>query len=124
MFTPYIYENPNRFRIVPVTGDVDYSDLRWTLDTPEDLAFIRAIYQRMDNVDRFSWRDVLSCLEREPQFGRIEPASQAESITRGVTRSSLGFFWSGWLNASLKLGTKIVSLENPTYFVADHFSQS
>jgi spore coat polysaccharide biosynthesis protein SpsF len=64
--TPYIYENPSRFRILSVTADTDYSSHRWTLDTPEDLMFLRAIYERMGNDDSFHWHDVLALLHREP----------------------------------------------------------
>ncbi len=81
--TPYIYENPNRFRIVPVRGDSDYSDLRWTLDTPEDLSFIRAIYQRMDNDDSFSWRDVLALLESEPQLTELNREVRQKALQEG-----------------------------------------
>jgi spore coat polysaccharide biosynthesis protein SpsF len=81
--TPYIYENPNRFRIVPVRGDCDYSDLRWTLDTPEDLTFIRAIYERMDNEDSFSWRDVLALLEREPQLAELNRQVRQKALHEG-----------------------------------------
>jgi spore coat polysaccharide biosynthesis protein SpsF len=64
--TPYIYENPSRFKILSVTGDTDYSSHRWTLDTPDDLVFLRAVYRRMDNDDRFHWREILALLDREP----------------------------------------------------------
>jgi spore coat polysaccharide biosynthesis protein SpsF len=67
--TPYIYENADQFALHSVFGETDYSALRWTLDEPEDLAFLRAVYKRMEN-DRFSWRDVLALLDREP--GLIE----------------------------------------------------
>jgi len=66
--TPYIYENPDQFRIVRVRGEEDYSGYRWTLDTAEDLAFIRAVYARMEDKDWFSWRDVLRLLEQEPEL--------------------------------------------------------
>ena len=64
--TPYIYENPQQFTILSKTGDVDYSHHRWTLDTPEDLEFVRTVYQRLGNDDRFYWRDALTLLEHEP----------------------------------------------------------
>jgi spore coat polysaccharide biosynthesis protein SpsF len=63
--TPYIYEHPDEFKIVTVTGDSDFSRHRWTLDTPEDLEFIRAVYARLRGRD-FRWHDVLQVLEREP----------------------------------------------------------
>jgi spore coat polysaccharide biosynthesis protein SpsF len=69
--TPYIYENPDRFDILPVKGEVDHSGHRWTLDTAEDLAFIRAVYDCVGNDDRFSWHDILALVEREPELTEL-----------------------------------------------------
>lgn len=43
--TSYVMEHPARFRIARVLAPHDDSDLRWTVDTPEDLAMIRALYE-------------------------------------------------------------------------------
>lgn len=42
--TAYIVEQPSQFRVRHVHDDADHSDLRWTVDTAEDLALVRAIY--------------------------------------------------------------------------------
>jgi spore coat polysaccharide biosynthesis protein SpsF len=81
--TPYIYENPNSFYILAVRGEVDYSDYRWTLDTPEDLAFIRAICERMGNDDGFSWRDVLALLQREPELTELNREVRQKALQEG-----------------------------------------
>ena len=57
--TPYIIEHPDAFKILSVTGDRDHSAHRWTVDTPEDLEFARAVYGRLKSKRMFSWRDVL-----------------------------------------------------------------
>lgn len=64
--TPYILERPKEFRLLPVTGGQDYSAHRWTVDTVEDLAFVRSIYSRFPPESVFSWHEVLELLEREP----------------------------------------------------------
>jgi spore coat polysaccharide biosynthesis protein SpsF len=69
--TPYLYGHPERFRLLHMIGEHDYSEHRWTLDTPEDLELIRALYARVKDVESFSWRDVLSLLEREPWLAEI-----------------------------------------------------
>lgn len=69
--TPYIYEHPSEFKLLSVAGEADYSSYRWTVDTPEDLALVRAIYSRLKAQPNFSWRDVLDLLEREPQLAEI-----------------------------------------------------
>jgi len=69
--TPYIYEHPNLFRVLHVKGEHDYGQYRWTLDTPEDLVFLRAVYDRLGNVDTFHWREVLALLDREPALRQL-----------------------------------------------------
>lgn len=69
--TPFLYEHPELFKLLPVTNDVNYSAHRWTLDTREDLEFIRAIYARFENRDDFSWCDVIEVLEREPELVEV-----------------------------------------------------
>lgn len=68
--TPYIYRNPNRFSIHGIMNEVDYSHMRWTIDTHEDLAFIRKIYEYFGH-DRFSWNEVLTVLEEHPEWIEI-----------------------------------------------------
>lgn len=63
--TPYFYENPHRFRLLPVNNDFDCSAYRWTVDTPEDLDFVREVYRRLDSGES-GWRKVLDILEKEP----------------------------------------------------------
>jgi spore coat polysaccharide biosynthesis protein SpsF len=65
--TPYIYRHPELFRLRGVTNDQDYSAMRWTVDTLEDLEFVRRIYSHFGN-DLFSWRDVLLALENHPDW--------------------------------------------------------
>jgi spore coat polysaccharide biosynthesis protein SpsF len=81
--TPYIYEHPDQFKILPVTGDADYSQHRWTLDTPEDLKFIRAVYAQMKGHDNFLWKDVLDLLERNPELLEINRAISQKALHEG-----------------------------------------
>jgi len=68
--TPYIYRNPDKFQIHGVINGMDLSSHRWTLDTPEDLAFIRAVYERFGN-DHFTTKDVLEYLDKHPEIVSI-----------------------------------------------------
>lgn len=69
--TPYIYEHPDEFRIVSVSESENHSNHRWTLDTQEDLNFIRAVYERIEDQSSFLWRDVLMLLEQNPDVVQI-----------------------------------------------------
>jgi spore coat polysaccharide biosynthesis protein SpsF len=64
--TPYIYGHPDRFRNVQVKHSEDLSALRWTLDYPEDLAFARAVYERLDRGPIFDMDSILALLDAEP----------------------------------------------------------
>jgi spore coat polysaccharide biosynthesis protein SpsF len=78
--TPYIYEHPDEFKLVSVTGEQDYSSFRWTVDTPEDLEFVRAVYQKLTPEGAFSWRDVLALLQREPELVELNRSVQQKAV--------------------------------------------
>ena len=80
--TPYIYENPAQFRILSVTGDVDHSAYRWTVDTAEDLDLVRAVYSRMP-VEEFRWSDVIRLMERQPELAEINRAVAQKALQEG-----------------------------------------
>ena len=69
--TSLFYERPDIFRHAPVCGEQDYSCYRWTLDTPEDLRLIRAIYSHFERSDDFGWREVLALMERLPELATL-----------------------------------------------------
>jgi len=58
-----VYRRHDRYRVENVAGDRDLSDLRWTVDTPEDYAFVSDIYRDLypDHPD-FELDDVLAWL--------------------------------------------------------------
>lgn len=42
--TPFIYRHPERYRLSALIQDRNESELRWTVDRPDDLDFVRAVY--------------------------------------------------------------------------------
>ena len=38
-----VYRRPERFSVANVRGDENLSDLRWTVDNADDLAFVREV---------------------------------------------------------------------------------
>jgi spore coat polysaccharide biosynthesis protein SpsF len=68
--TPYIQRHPDRFRIHSVACETDHSNLRWTVDTPEDFRFAGCVYDHFGN-DQFTWCEVLSVLEQHPEWSSI-----------------------------------------------------
>ena len=68
---PYFYEHPDRFRILHMTHEPDLGDLRWTVDTPEDLELLRQIVSFFPGRDDFSWQEVLSLVQQHPELSQI-----------------------------------------------------
>ena len=73
---PFFYEQPERFRIQLVNYADDLGALRWTVDTAEDLALVRRMYDHFGGRDDFSWLDVLSLVQSQPDLGQINAAVQ------------------------------------------------
>lgn len=67
---PYIHDRPSEFQIAGVANDVDYSHLRWTVDTDDDLRLVRALYAALG--DRpFRWTDVLNIVHATPALASM-----------------------------------------------------
>lgn len=45
--TPFVYRRPAGFRLALLTRAPSLADLRWTVDLPEDLAFVRRVYEAL-----------------------------------------------------------------------------
>jgi spore coat polysaccharide biosynthesis protein SpsF len=100
---PYMYEGielqswPNRiqggnsprgFRVAVLQCARDYGNYRWTVDTVEDLEFVRGVYGRLGGKD-FAWTDVLALLESDPHLMEINAAIKHKSL-RDVDERAAG----------------------------------
>jgi spore coat polysaccharide biosynthesis protein SpsF len=81
--TPYFYENPNLFHLVSVKAESDFSGYRLTVDTPEDLAFVQKVYERLGNDITATWTDVLALLAREPALNEPNRHIQQKALQEG-----------------------------------------
>jgi spore coat polysaccharide biosynthesis protein SpsF len=66
-----------------VTGQAAHSAHRWTVDTPEDLEFVRAVFARLKHNANFSWRDVLDLLDREPGLIELNRSVMQKALHEG-----------------------------------------
>jgi len=73
--------SPRGFRIAQLHHQPDYGSLRWTVDTPEDLAFIREIFARLDGKSDFTWYDLLSIVQKEPELAEINAGIRHKTMT-------------------------------------------
>jgi len=85
---PYLYDTEGRFRTLLVNYPVDYGSVRLTVDTPEDLEFVREVVKRLGAKQDFSWLDVLRLLEREPELTRINAGTRHKTMNDVDPRSS------------------------------------
>lgn len=73
--TPYIWERPDQFRLANVLWEtgLDYSmSHRWTIDYPEDYAFIKLVYENLYSLKKyFSLMDILDLLNSSPDLRTI-----------------------------------------------------
>ncbi|OCX54727.1 acylneuraminate cytidylyltransferase [Mucilaginibacter sp. PPCGB 2223] len=73
--TPYIWENPDKFRIANISwpAGLDYSmSHRFTIDYPEDYEFINRVYEELYPAKHdFSCDDILKLLDEKPEIYQI-----------------------------------------------------
>lgn len=68
--TPYVYNNPQQFRLGHLEYTHDLSHLHWTVDRSEDLEFVKAIYKKI-NKSPILLEDILALLEKKPELLEI-----------------------------------------------------
>jgi len=68
--TTLAYVEPEWFQIDNIVHTTDLSNMRWTVDTPEDLDFVRRVVSFFGN-DRFAWEEVLSLLAEHRDWAQI-----------------------------------------------------
>ncbi|RPH61158.1 MAG: hypothetical protein EHM81_04815, partial [Chloroflexi bacterium] len=81
--TPHLTRgtSPRGFRIAQLHHRPDYGSLRWTVDTPEDLEFIRQVFARLGDKSNFTWYDVLEIVQKEPQLAQINADIRHKTMT-------------------------------------------
>lgn len=79
----FIYEHPERYRLGCLETDAELRrrQLRLTVDTPEDLELIRAIFERLhpDKPD-FTIHDVLTLLDAHPELSHVNAHIQQKPV--------------------------------------------
>jgi spore coat polysaccharide biosynthesis protein SpsF len=70
--TPYIYHNPNRFRICTKHHVRDLSATRLTVDTPEDFTMVASVIERLYPANpEFGLGDIIALLDAQPSLRSI-----------------------------------------------------
>jgi len=72
--------SPRGFRVALLNHTTDFGDYRWTVDTPEDLEFIRQVYSRFGGGDDFKWKEILDLVHDEPKLMEINAGVQHKTL--------------------------------------------
>jgi spore coat polysaccharide biosynthesis protein SpsF len=74
--TPFIRRDPQRFPQAGLVQAEDRGALRWTVDRPEDFAFVRAVFEALCTDDPgFGMDDVLELVDRRPDIAALSALS-------------------------------------------------
>lgn len=70
--TPFIYRRPERFTLGGVSQDRDEGEVRWTVDRPDDLDFVRAVYEALYREgEHFTSDDIRRLVRGRPDLARL-----------------------------------------------------
>ena len=68
--TPYIRKHPELFRVGNITYKENLASMRWTVDEPQDLEFVRAVYDHLKSTSS-GMAAVLDVLKKHPELMEI-----------------------------------------------------
>lgn len=68
--TPWFYDGSQSGPIVHVQTKPDLGEHRWTVDTPDDLAFMRALWPRLPS-EWVGYEDIAAIVEADPELRAI-----------------------------------------------------
>ncbi|HEV7233618.1 MAG TPA: glycosyltransferase family protein [Sphingorhabdus sp.] len=78
--TPFLYANPDRFRIVSHEGAKDYSDYRLTLDTPEDFDLLERLFTATPDPRMLRLPQLIALFETHPDWRSINAHIEQKKI--------------------------------------------
>jgi spore coat polysaccharide biosynthesis protein SpsF len=87
--TPFVWRQPDAFRLRSVRNGTDLSGLRWTIDHPADLEFARAVQARLP-VGDLSMAAVLDVLDAHPELQALNAMFERnEGYQRSLERQAM-----------------------------------
>lgn len=78
--SPFIRQHPERFRHADVRHSEDMSALRWTVDTPEDLALIRRLVEAAP--EDATWQDMAAIQRAHPEWAALNVHVRQKRVPR------------------------------------------
>lgn len=85
-----IYRRCDIFRVANFSGATDLSDLRWTVDSPEDYEFVYEVYRELyEKQPAFDVSDILSYIARHPERSRTSCDSPRNAALNGLDTGAM-----------------------------------
>jgi spore coat polysaccharide biosynthesis protein SpsF len=75
---PFLWRQPERFRLRDVVDGVDRSALRWTVDTPEDYALAERFYDLLG--EDFTYADALAAWDAHPEWAALNAHIEQKKV--------------------------------------------
>ncbi len=72
--------SPRGYKVALLHHTTDFGDYRWTVDTPEDLQFIREVFAHFGGRDDFSWKEVLDLVHSRPELMKINASVKHKTL--------------------------------------------
>lgn len=91
--TIYIYTKPEKFKLGCLKNNEDFSNLRWTVDEPEDFMLIEEIYKNLYcNKKDFVMQDVIRLLNEKPDLIKINSLYERnEGLKKSLANDGIFF---------------------------------
>jgi spore coat polysaccharide biosynthesis protein SpsF len=85
-----IYRHPEQFVVRNFRGEVDLSDLRWTVDSAEDLEFVRWVYSELFEANpEFDLTEITALLEVNIEKSRTNSDSHRNAALDGLDTGAM-----------------------------------
>lgn len=85
-----VYRRNDEYSIGNFSDSQDHSELRWTVDTPEDLSFVSQVFEELyPQNPNFEYEDVLAYLRRYPERSRTERDAVRNAALQGIDTGAM-----------------------------------
>ena len=85
-----VYRQPEKYRILNVACDEDFSHLRWTVDTPDDFVFVTGVYEEIYPLNpNFDLDEVLTYLQEHPERNRTTQDAMRNAALEGLDTGAM-----------------------------------
>ncbi len=113
--TPFLRKS-DLFNRDSVVGTEDHSNLRWTVDEPEDLKVIKNVFDNLGVERLFGWEEVLTLYQQKPE---LFSANLHSKRNEGATQSTGQKLWKR-AKKVIPGGTMLLS-KRPEMFLPDQW---